>query len=522
MNTQDQVEESPSSAGHYWEIVVRRRWWLAISAIIVWACALALSLFLPAKYKSETVVLIEQEGVPAQYVTPNVGMDLPQRMQSLTEQIMSRSRLVQTMDEFHLYGQKGPGQVASDDAVDRMRKDITIELIKGDGQAELSAFKLTYSAPSPVLAQKVVGRLASGVINDNLHSEQQQSEDTTAFLESQLSQARDDLDRQEKALREFRSRYLGELPEQMSSNVQILAGLQSRLESATENLHRAEQQRLYPAPLTGQSPSSQPGVEIGNKVTSLDQQIERMKADLASLSGHYKPQHPDVVHLEDQIAKAEAMKRQLEGRGAPGNSPAVARGSQAISSPARSQSPVNAIDFEIANRKQEIKRLEAQIEHYQNRLNLTPVLAQQLADVTRNHEQSRAHYESLLAKKLQSEMATSLSRREQNGRFRTMDPPSLPLKPYWPDRLKFSLAGLFAGICLGLVGIVVVEVVEARVYGEDDLSGFAEVPVISTIPPLPTEAEQRRQVVRRRIEIAIASAVTALVPTITLLACFKS
>ncbi len=528
MNTADQVEEDVSSPlGHYWEVIVSRRWWLAISAILVWAGALGLSLLLPGKYKSETLVLIEQEGVPDQYVKPNVSTDLQQRMQSLTEQVMSRSRLVRIMDQFHLYGKK-PGQAASDDAVNQMRKDITIELIRSNGQSGLSAFKIAYSAPSPVLAQKVVSQLTSGVINDNLRSEQQQSEETTAFLESQLNQARDNLDQQEKMLREFRGKYLGELPEQLPSNVQILSGLQSRLESATESLHQAEQQRLYLASLIGQYSSSQPGSPSAKEdasqgaLTPLDEQIDKMKADLANLSSHYKPQHPDVVHLEDQIAKAEAMKRQLGHKGAPEGGPDTSRWGRTISPLAQLQSQLKANELEIANRKQEIKGLEAQIEQYQTRLNLTPMLEQQLASVTRNHDQARAHYESLLSKKLQSEMATNLSQTQRTSRFRTMDPPSLPLRPYWPNRLKFSLFGLFGGICLGLAGVLLMELVNARVYGEDDLAQFAEIPVISTIPPLPTSAEQRQAVRRRRLEIAIASVVAVLIPTITFLAYIKS
>src|SRR5262249_14519334 len=159
----------------------------------------------------------------------------------------------------------------------------------------------------------------------------------------------------------------------------------------------------------------------------------------ADLTARYTPEHPDVVRLREQIANAEALQRQAA------TAPANARTSSSQSrryrnDPARSsfaqlESQLKANELEIANRKQEVKTLESEIEQYQSRLNLTPIREQQLADVSRNHEQSRANYESLLAKRLQSGMATDLAKRQEGAQFSIIDPPSLPQKPYWPNRL---------------------------------------------------------------------------------------
>lgn len=531
MNVPEHIEEgAPAGWRYYLKAGIRGRWWLMISAVLFWAAALTLSLVLPAKYKSETLVLVEQDAIPAQYVTPNVSVGLQQRLQTMTEQTLSRARLVQIIGEFHLYG-SAPGQSVAETIVKRMRDDISVELIRSNDRGEISAFKIIYSGPTPELAQKVTARLASLFINDSLASQQRLSENTTSFLGSQLDEARKDLDRQESRLREFRSKNLGELPEQMQSNMQILSGLQGRLQAATESLHQAEQQRLYLGSLIGWSNNEANAAgrdSAAGTSTPLDDQIAKMKSDLANLSARYTPRHPDVIHLKEEIASAEKVKRQTEGsaHSTPGKHPAGAADIQArpnaLSPVAQLQSQFKANELEIKNRKEEIKDLEAQIGQYQARLNLTPIKEQQLAEVTRNHDQSRSYYESLLAKKLQSEMANELSKQQQNGRFRMIDPPSLPQHPYWPNRLKFSAIGLFAGLMIGLVAISVKETIDAKIHSEDDLTNWAAtLPVLATVPPLTTPAERKQQTWRRGIEIAIASLLVALVPAITIVVYLK-
>lgn len=529
------LENVSPRIGPYAALVIRHRWWVILSTFSLWAIGLAVSVLVPAKFRSETVILIESQKVLPQYVTPNVGIDLQQQMQSLTQQILSRTRLVRIMDSFHLYG-KQPNQAAADTLIQRMRNDITIELIKGGGRAdELSAFKVSYSAPTPALAQAVAGQITSLFIDENLRDQQQLSEDTTAFLDNQLAEARKDLEHQEQLLGAFRSKYVGELPEQLSSNVQILSGLQSRLQSATAALHQAEQQRIYLASLIGQSKGLQrlESPEEDNPAppgapTALEDQIDKMQADLGELSARYTPQHPDVVRLKEQIANAEAMKRQLDAKATSGTKTdlssrvrARSGNQQTISPMAQLESQLKANELEIANRKQEVKTLENQIDQYQARLNLTPIREQELADVERNHQQSRANYDSLLAKKLQSGMATDLAKRQQGQQFSVIDPPSLPQRPYWPNPLQFTLVGLVGGLVAGLAGIIFKEAAYPRIRSEEDMRRWFTTKVVAAIPPLLTHAEQKDRSRRRALEIVAGSLMATLIPVITVIAYLK-
>jgi polysaccharide chain length determinant protein (PEP-CTERM system associated) len=470
------------------------------------------------------VILVEQQQVPERYVESNVAIDM--QLQSITQQILSRTRLSAIAKNYHLYASEG--KTDPDTLVERMRKDIEIELVKAN-QNQLASFKVSYSASTPQMAQQVTGELTSLFIEDSLRNRQQLSEGTTAFLENQLRTAREDLSQQEQRLREFKSQYLGALPEQLQGNLQILSGLQNRLQGATEALNQAEQQKLYLESLLSQYKSLRGGTSEGDSsalpaVPALDRQLERMRSQLNDLSARYTPQHPDIVRLREQIAATERIKQKVEqesksGTKADSSLPAATPSEiQAMSPLMQIESQIKANQLEIANRKREIKELEGEIRQYEARLNVAPVREQQLAAITRDYQQSRAHYDSLLAKKQQSEMATDLEKRQQGEQFRVLDPPSLPTKPYFPNRFKLSLAGLGIGIFLAVGLVMLLEVADARIYREEDLRDLTSAPLLAGIPPLPTPTEERNQSRRRWLEVVVASMLLTCIPAVTLFA----
>jgi uncharacterized protein involved in exopolysaccharide biosynthesis len=185
----------------YWQILRRRRWLVILPIIICWCVVWALCWFLPAVYRSEALILIEQQKVPEHYVVSNVAADLQERLQSMTQQVLSRTRLRSIIGELHLYSAEGKRQ-SPDELVERMRKDIKIEMVETPNRPdELTAFRIAYSGSEPRLAQQVTSALSAFFIDENLRSREKQSEDTTDFLETQLQEARKHLEEQEAKLR---------------------------------------------------------------------------------------------------------------------------------------------------------------------------------------------------------------------------------------------------------------------------------------------------------------------------------
>jgi capsular polysaccharide biosynthesis protein len=139
---------------------------------------------------------------------------------------------------------------------------------------------------------------------------------------------------------------------------------------------------------------------------------------------------------------------------------------------------------------------------------MAPVMEQQFADITRDYDQSKTNYESLLAKKNQSEMSTDLEKTQQGEHFRMLDPPNLPVKPYKPNRLLLCGMGLVVGIVFGAGFAAALERLSGKIYSEREIKKLVPFDVIAEIPPIESLEEQSSN--RRRAWMAgVAAAVIA-------------
>src|SRR5712692_6541652 len=154
VNMLDEFAEKPSESKnweHYWGLLQRSRWWLIVPTFLIWGLGWGGSWLLPAYYKSDTLILVEQQKVPDQYVVPNVATDIQERLQSMTQQILSRTRLLRIIDQFHLYADQ-KSRLSPDEIVDKMRADVQIDLVQAPGRREdLTAFKISYTTKDPRL-----------------------------------------------------------------------------------------------------------------------------------------------------------------------------------------------------------------------------------------------------------------------------------------------------------------------------------------------------------------------------------
>jgi succinoglycan biosynthesis transport protein ExoP len=512
----EEQESSSFDLEHYLGIARRRHLYFLAPMFVGWLLVWSASWVLPARYKSGTLILVEQPTMPKDYVTPNVNDDLQERLQSITQQILSRTRLLHIIDELNLYSSEH-GLHTADEKVERMRKDIDIELVR-DAQNRVTAFNVYYSASDPRIAQQVTSELTNLFINENLEVRQKESEDTTKFLESQLEDARQSLAAQEEKIREFKGQHLQELPTQQASNLQILAGLQSQLQNEEDALNAAQQQHVYLETLLNQyhslqgpSATSSDGLQLG--LPAVQKELDRLQDELADLRSRYTDRHPDVRKLKEQIAQTEKTRDQLLAQMKAKPDASSSGEVASLSSPAdlaqatplaQLQSQLRANETETKNRQKAVAGLQEKISDYQARLNQEPVREQQLADLTRGYDQSKANYDDLLKKKNESEMATSMELLQQGERFRIIDPPSLPVKPDFPNRMKFCGIGLAAGIALGIAVVGALEFMDGRLYSEKEIKDMVPVPVIAEIPVISNPADEHAA--RRKVWIGWAAA----------------
>jgi uncharacterized protein involved in exopolysaccharide biosynthesis len=258
---------------------------------------------------------------------------------------------------------------------------------------------------------------------------------------------------------------------------------------------------------------SKPGEAGPAGLAVIDKELDQLKAQLADLTSHYTDRHPDVRKTKEQIARVEATRARIFGdmNSRPINSssePAPVTSLDPKTAPMlEMESQLKANRLEISNRDVEIKDEQSKINQYQARLNMAPVMEQQFADITRDYDQSKTDYESLLAKKNQSEMSTDLEKTQQGERFRMLDPPNLPVRPYKPNRLMLCGAGLAVGLVLGGGFAFGKEKLGGKIYSEREIKKLVPFVVIAEIPPIESLEEQSS----RRHSIWIAGAAAAVV-----------
>ena len=94
---------TPSDLNDYWEIFLRRKWWILVPAVVVGMIVFAVSSKLPRSYQSDTLILVDPQKVPSEYVKATVSIDVSDRLQTISQEILSRTRLQKIIDQFGLY-----------------------------------------------------------------------------------------------------------------------------------------------------------------------------------------------------------------------------------------------------------------------------------------------------------------------------------------------------------------------------------------------------------------------------------
>jgi polysaccharide biosynthesis transport protein len=561
-----EIEEQKSARGvdDYWAIVRRRKWWIIGPLFIGWLLVFVSAWIIPAQYTSEAVILLDKTKVPETFVRANVKVEMGERLESITQQVLSRQRLLGLVNRFHLYN--SVLTPTPDDQLKKMRGDIKIDLVQTptpdeSGKRELTAFKLQYTGDNAAVAQQVNSAMVSYFIDENVKASQAMSESTTQFLDTQLRNASESLAAQEGRLREFEKQHAGELPEQAQANIQIMNGAQQQLAGAIEARNRAMQQQAYLTSLLAQYQAAGVDNMGSGGPQSIDQQIEGARTALADMQARYTPDYPDVKKLKETINNLEALKQRQAGggsdsaqadsgdksdkdkvaatTGAAGTNPPADKGGDsanagggdntadvgdvhsgttpgqlaAMAPVMQIQSELKSNKMEIQNRENQIRSIEAKLQDIQAHLGGTPSVQAEMLNLTRDYTTTQRAYVDLLDKKNASALATNLQRQQQGENFRIIDPPSLPEKASFPDRFRFSLAGLAVGLGLAVLFGAGSEYVDDRIRNEQDLAEATPLPILVEIPPIRTEDEIRSS--RRKPLIALVAAilVAIIIPT---------
>jgi len=468
--------------------ILKRRWLLiAIPAVILPIVSLAISYRMTPIYTSQTLVLIDSPKVPDDYVKPVVEANLDSRLASMKEQILSRSRLEPIIKQYNL----GDTKDDMDSRIDKVRKDIEVKPIRSEisGAGGLPGFFIFFKAGDPHTAQQVCNQITSLFITESVKARSAAAEGTTAFIEEQLNDAKNNLDAQDAKLAAFQRENIGALPEDQDANMNMMTTLNSQLDATTQEITRLEQERSYREALLAQSgqssavgsaePGQKPAPHVTGQATPEQaDQLQKLQVDLADLSARYTPDYPDVVATKRKIAD---LKKEISQNGTPagnGGGSAVHVDSPAV---VQLRAQVHSIDDMIQQKRRVQAKIQGEIGMYQGRVQASPLVTAKYKELTRDYDTATKNYDSLLTKKQSSVMATELEHQQQGEQFRIMDVANLPDTPTFPNRTRFALGGLAAGIALGIAIIAFLEYRDKSLRSERDVWAFTKLPTLGII-----------------------------------------
>lgn len=473
--------------------MLRRRWVLIVALTIVGGpVGYGVSRYLPVRYKSTTLVLVQQPSVPREIVNPLDTTDIGQRLASMQQQILSRSRLDPIIRQFGLYP-ADINRVSMEELVSRLQKSIEVTPIKPMDETrarELAGFYVAVTLDSARAAQQVCTAVTSMFIEENLRLRQQHSEDTTQFLAQQLADAKAKLDEQDARLAAFKTHYMGIMPDEEKTNLNLLMSLTSQLDAATQALARAQQDKTFAESMLTQQIGAWQAAQTGRSPETMDQQLAALQIQLAGLQSRYTDDYPDVIKTKNDIAalkKKIAENEEQKSQAVPDKNPKSTVEPQQV---AQLRAQIHNYDQVIAEKTRAQDQIKQQIKVYQDRVQSSPAVEQQFKELTRDHQTALDFYNDLLKKRDQSAMATDLNRHQEGEQFRVLDPANMPDKPSFPNRPLFALGGFGGGLGLGLAIAFLLEMKDTFMRTERDVEFILRLPVLAMVPAIEPLSEK--------------------------------
>ncbi|MBI3811361.1 MAG: hypothetical protein HY283_04040 [Nitrospirae bacterium] len=454
----------------YGLIILRRKWVLIIPAVLGLLCGTVALHYLTKSYRASALIVVEPPVISSDFVK-TMGANTEERLGLLRQEIMSRKFLEPILREFDLYGVSSVGAEGVEDLVEGFRHHVSVNTSTSGSDRNIISFTVSFDGPDPRMVMEVTNKIAELFILHHQEAISLQVQGTTDFLETELNHLRTTLEKQEAVIAEFRRQHMGELPEQLTFNLQARERAQQDLKAISENLDNS----------TAKKTSMENLLTEGKEGDTIAGRLTELRRQLGQLMTRYKESYPDVYMTKQQIEQLEGLLR--DGLARP-EDPVVMPGPG--SDGLRLQ--MREIDLTIDSLKRKKQSLEDQIHDYDQLINETPRREQDLMILMRDYENLKKNYQSLLDKRLTASLSKNMEAEQNGGTLRIIDPAYLPTKPFRPDPLRVMLISLVLGVGCGAGIVLLLEYGDASFRKAEELEQAIGLPVLAVIPVFP-EAE---------------------------------
>lgn len=555
------MESNIKGVKDYVNVLARRKWQILITAVVLMPIAVALAFWLPPVYQSSATILIEAQGIPADLVRSTVTSYADERIQVITQRVMTRANLTRIIEKFDLYA----GERAKEPlelVLTRMRDSVkltTVSAPTGERGGEVTiAFTLSFEGPSATMVQQVASELASLYLNENIRSRREQAAEASSFLTDEAQRLASQVTALEQALAEFKRKHAASLPELNDLNLQMLERTDRELLEIDRTVGVLQERKVLLqaeiAKIVAAAPADAAALSPAEQLRKLETayssaraayspehpDVQRLRREIDSLSGEtaandtrasletrrsavlqsldaarakYSPDHPDVVSLEREVAALEASLAQ-----APAEWPTPTRsatpGSAADALVITLGTQLQTVELELAARQGQRQLLQAKLAAYESRMRAAPEVEREFRALSRDYDNALVKYRDIKAKQMEADVAQQLEQERKAERFTLIEPPQAPVQPIRPNRQAILLLGISLSAAAGLGLAFAAEALDGRVHGADSVRRVFRDSPLGMIPYLENRADRRR----RRLRIGVTVSVVVVAITVALLA----
>ena len=515
---------------------------------------------LPAVYRSTATILIKEQEIPQEFVRSTVTSLADERIQVISQQVMTRATLLELVDRYGLYG-KARQRETSEEILDRMRRDIKLTLIGAEnanrqGGKSTIAFSLAYDSEVAANAQKIVNELVTLYLNENVKNRQRKAAETTSFLDEELVRVTQRISDLEQKLADFKQRNQGRTPDLGSSNLFASERVASDVQRLEREITFIEERKLQlesqladtkpAAPvlsgggailepedrlkvlqlqlttLTGSLSDDHPDVKrtrreiaklkvetgLQGDATDRDAKLQELKAQLSVLRQKYSDDHPDVLRLKRTLGVIEQAVK--SGEAADGSTDSL-RKPRKPDNPAflTLRAQIEAVTAQLASMRNEREEMRLRARLLDSRVSVTPEIEREYLEITRDVDSSRVRFRELREKQMQAQLSEQLERDRKAERFTLIEPPIYPERPNRPNRVMILMLGLVLGLLGGIGAAALREALDQTVHSPRDVMRTLQVPVLAMLPKPPSPVREARRT--KALILAGGAAVLVLV-----------
>jgi len=531
-------------------VIRRRKRGFIILFSLIFFIGICIALILPPIYQSKAMILIEGQQIPQDYVKSTITSYVEERLETISQQVMSRSNLMEIINKFSLYSEI-KDKITTTEIIEKMRKAINLKTIDANiksksGGRDISAtiaFTLSYEGIIPATVQKVTNQLSSLYIEEDIKTRKKLSTVTTDFLQAESESLKKQIQLQEKEFIRFKKSHIGNLPSDYRANLQAISRLERTLDQTDMKMHLLKEKKLH---FEGQIANVEPLTPImidgKNMAMNPKERLKHLHLQLSSLQTTLSEKHPDIKKLKREIAKLESqvgksedstskvkrlgeLENQLsDAKGKLGaKHPDVLRLSKEIdllskeindsvtksaTTKVAEEKPDNptyiSLKSQIVSSENEIRFLKQQkekttqeIEKYQKRIENAPSIEKEYNDLTRDYDGAKQKYRDIMNQLMTANIAQGMESKQRGERFLIKSRAYLPEKPYKPNRIGIILLGFILAIGSGVVLAAFQESFDNSIRTSNQIKSLTGVPVFSTISFIETDEELRSRRIRK-------------------------